>query len=1034
MDAKTSAAAKRKTPASSGVWRILSDNRGTVTALWGLGLAGVGLSVVLPDQVGALTERFSGRQAVTWSPVLVAVGYLVLAQIGLSVVSYFRTRMEASLHGAMTQHLALGLFARILRFGADFFRDQEVERINARALEDGDRAVRFRIGALIEVPLACASIAVFGGIMIFDNWLLGTCMVLSSLLSGYFVLFDRQIQAINREARGSWEGVRVSANEIVGGVSEFRNHFAFDHALDGLRRPFEAFHRVMVRAGRLNALFGMIDPLIVTVQKGVLFALGAGLCIGAASISGFAGTMTWAGVIKFMLLAQLFQQPVGQIASQALQWRMARESIRRVEEYLERPCVFERPDPAPEPPAGRLDVGYQRVSVVVPSGASLIKDVDLDVRPSEHVALCGPSGCGKSTLLQMLVRATEPSSGRLVVAGREIDQHDPLALAREIGFVSQVPPVFNMTLRDNLLLGLRRPSAAQVRDARGPLDVERLGTAVTADEVDRVLIRVVRRVGLERDVILKCLDHPLPDVPAAARFRDRVGALRDQVAHALSAPGGPWVIPFHRHRYIPGTVGDNLLGPGYGCDNGAATAVWAALGACPLRQDLLRLGYRRLCSERSMAVRVGQQRPGLLDLLEERGRMTEAEGPRSCGPVAHLEGLPQSYQETLIEIALETDADLARELAASGEFESRIIEARGARFMRAAPAAGPWDMAGSPAWIERLSVRENLLCGRTNTRLHGAAERVDEMIQKTLEASGLADDALLLGLEFRAGEGGKLLSGGQRQKVVIGRIVMKNPSVLLLDEATASLDEASQAGVLDMVRQDFRDRTVVSISHRLSTVRDFDRVVVLDRGRVVQQGTYDDLEAQPGIFCDLVRRERGEPVEPSPSQAPRKGEGAEEVAPTPERQELRRRIAMTTLFSRLHSDQLAFVESAMKVVQCPKGEVLFRRGDPGQDLYVILDGTVDFFVEQKTDGKSESRIVNSAGPGGIFGELAMFGSGLRTVGARARADATLGRLGREDLERLIQADPGIAVELLGVVSSHLARTCDAAYEAPPQQN
>ena len=238
MDAKTSAAAKRKTPASSGVWRILSDNRGTVMALWGLGLAGVGLSVVLPDQVGALTERFSGQQAVTWSPVLVAVGYLVLAQIGLSVVSYLRTRMEASLHEVMTQHLALGLFARILRFGADFFRDQEVERINARALEDGDRAVRFRIGALIEVPLACASIAVFGGIMIFDNWLLGTCMVLSSLLSGYFVLFDRQIQAINREARGSWEGVRVSANEIVGGVSEFRNHFAFDHALDGLRRPF----------------------------------------------------------------------------------------------------------------------------------------------------------------------------------------------------------------------------------------------------------------------------------------------------------------------------------------------------------------------------------------------------------------------------------------------------------------------------------------------------------------------------------------------------------------------------------------------------------------------------------------------------------------------------------------------------------------------------------------------------------------------------------------------------------------------------
>jgi ABC-type multidrug transport system fused ATPase/permease subunit len=1017
---------ERKTGKSGfGSLQTLSHNPWAVAGLWALGLAGVGLSLVLPNQVGRLTTIFGLAQRVTWQPVLWAVAYLIAAQLGLSVVMFLRTRIDVSLRESVSRMLTLVLFGRILRFSADFFRDQEVERINSRALEDTNRVANFRVSALVGMPLAAASIVIFGVIMILDNYFLGLCMVALSVLSGYLLAFDRQIQAVNRQARETWDGIRVSANEVIGGVSEYRNHCAYDYGLKGLGKSFEKYHGVMLRVGRLMAMFGAIDPVVVTIQTGVLFWVGAALCIPGSPLAGFAGQMTWGEVIKFMLLAQLFRGPVAQIAGYVLQWRMVKESTRRVDEYMKRPCVFEQRPGAPSPADDDFNVAYERVSVVTPSGIGIIKDVDLTIGLGQHVALCGPSGCGKSTLLQMLVRGVEPSSGRLSLRGRDLDQHDLLSLARQIGFVPQSPILFNTSLRNNLLLGLRRPSEARVADDEGPIDVTRLGNVRNLDDVDRELIRVVKLVGLTNDVIRKCLDSRLPDTPAANGIRARIYELRGQVARLVNESAPDMVIRFDRRRWVPGTVGENLLGPGFGAAAEASGRVFHVLEGDPVLSDLLLLGYRRFCSEHALAVRVSHDRPGLLGLLPKRRDLTEeAPLPVTCR-ADELVGLPDRLQESLLEIALDTDAELTGQLAASGQFERRIIETRNSRFARGDEASGPWDVARSPAYVENLTARENLLCGRPKVSMHGAAERADQLIQQVLVANGLDTEAITLGLEFRVGEGGKLLSGGQRQKVAIGRVVLKHPSLLVLDEATAGLDELSQSQIVGMVNEHFRGRTVVSISHRLASIRGHDRIVVLDRGQVAQQGTYDRLAEQEGIFRNMVHQERGEPPEAEaawrtqePVAAPARGE---------DRGELRRRIAMTSIFSNLRSDQLAFIESVMKVIRCPKDDVLFRRDDPGQELYVVLEGAVDFFIERQSGGRPETVVVNSAGPGSVFGELAMFGRGLRTVGAKVRTDATLGVLSRENLVNLINADPSIAIELLEAVSGHLARTCDAAY-------
>jgi subfamily B ATP-binding cassette protein MsbA len=143
------------------------------------------------------------------------------------------------------------------------------------------------------------------------------------------------------------------------------------------------------------------------------------------------------------------------------------------------------------------------------------------------------------------------------------------------------------------------------------------------------------------------------------------------------------------------------------------------------------------------------------------------------------------------------------------------------------------------------SVRENIGFGR-----EGATE---EEIIAAAQAANAHDFIMALpeGYDTQVGERGTRLSGGQRQRVAIARAFLRNPRILILDEATSSLDTESEKAIHASLKSLLQGRTALIIAHRLSTIRDADRIVVVDGGRICEQGTHDSLLAQGGLYRRL---------------------------------------------------------------------------------------------------------------------------------------------------------------------------------------
>ena len=280
-----------------------------------------------------------------------------------------------------------------------------------------------------------------------------------------------------------------------------------------------------------------------------------------------------------------------------------------------------------------------------------------------------------------------------------------------------------------------------------------------------------------------------------------------------------------------------------------------------------------------------------------------------------------------------------------------------------------------------ISIRENIRLGRldaTDAEVEDAAKaaEIHEFIMSMPE-----------GYDTIVGERGSRLSGGQRQRLAIARAIIRNPAILLLDEATSALDPRTEAAINATLDRIARGRTTISVTHRLSSVVNADRIYVFDQGALIEQGTHTELLERGGLYAQLWSEQSG-------------GAGVEAQNAGVEVSRLQR----IPLFAELEPDLLATTAKRLSNERFAAGDVIITQGDIGDKLYLIVRGQVDVLA---TDPTGRQRLMAVLWPGDHFGEMALMWDMPRTATVRARTAVELYSLNKEDFNTLLATVPGL---------------------------
>ena len=520
-------------------------------------------------------------------------------------------------------------------------------------------------------------------------------------------------------------------------------------------------------------------------------------------------------------------------------------------------------------------------------GLPILDGVSVTVDTTRHIAVLGDGGSGKDEMMMLLARLLLPTGGRIRLGDLDYTGLPESITGRRIAYVGPSAYIFTDTLRANLYYGLmHRPGETRDDDPDAAARqrrrlAEALASGNTVDDIgadwinyqaagatdaaglqERAL-EALRAVDMEQDVYRMGLSgtidpQNLPDV--AAKVLQARAAVRDRLG---DADLGELVEPWDADRYNESaTVAENLL---FGTPVGDALSIDSLADHPYVLDVLMRVGLTDTFLDigagvaETMIELFGDLAPGH-ELFEQFSFISSEDLPVFQPMVARMrkegtESLRPDERSRLMSLPFKLVPSRHRLGLIDDAIAARLLEAR-RLFAEALPDSlrGAIEFFDVHRYNAASTLQDNILFGKTRYGQSGTESKVQVLIGDVVDELSLRQTVIAVGLDHSVGVAGARLSSQQRQKLALARAVLKRPDLTIINQATATLDGASQQRVFENLRRMCAGRGLIWAIHRPSLAKSFDTVIVLKGGKIAGQGGFEELFDR-GTLTDLLAAE-----------------------------------------------------------------------------------------------------------------------------------------------------------------------------------
>lgn len=789
----------------------------------------------------------------------------VLASGGLK---YVRQNIEGLISERMLRNLRSELYERILRFPLPHFRNTSTGQLVAMILGEVEDLGNF-FGEAFSVPVFQGSMLLGTlGFMVYQNPVMAVAGLVLFPVQVYFVRkLQRRVTQLSRERVRMVRRLSDRIQESVGSIQEIYANHTVAYEATGFRAQLQRIFQVRLKIYNLKYLVKWINNFLEKFGVFVLLLIGGWLIITRPD------SFDVGGLVAFLQAYNQLNEPWRELINYFQQKENARVKYEQVIANFDPPGLrpeFPLEERLPEP-MPRLAGAYEARSATVVHDGSVraLDQLQLALAPHQHVAVVGATGSGKTTLAMVLAKLYG-YTGSVLLDNIELAQLPSAVAGRQIAYVGGEPRLFTGTVFDNLVYGLRHQSGAAGGAASTPAKTDGggeewldLAPVAASDHAGLVagVLEAARLVGLEEDLFafgLRATIDPVRRPETAARLL----TARRLVAERFERGGGEAVVElFDRDRFAAyASIGENVL---FGhsalpvlaldrlAENSHFRRVIAEVG---LRADLLRLGAE---IAREM-VEIFRDIAPDNELFANFSLIAASELPEYTRLVSRLErtspdALPPEDQERLVSLSLRLIPARHRLGRIDEAFMATVVTAR-RRFAETLPPAlaGSFQPYDRERYFADGTLLENLLFGKVVATSSLAVKKVNAIVEEVIVEHGLREVVFEAGLDYHVGLAGSRLSPAQRQKVALARALLKRPHILILDQAVSALEPDKRAELHQRITVAMKGRTIIAVVDRLDLARYYDRVVVLDAGKVAEQGTYQELAAREGLFRHLA--------------------------------------------------------------------------------------------------------------------------------------------------------------------------------------